>query len=146
MPIAHCGFIGEPDALVRLGPALLVDIGLDSSFSPSSGIPPNLARTQVPALVDTGAMINCIDSALARELGLPIINRRDVSGIHGSMPTNMHLAHLYIPSLNAVIRGQFAGVHLAAGGQPHVALIDRTSLRHFTITYNGVTGAVTVEN
>jgi hypothetical protein len=44
------------------------------------------------------------------------------------------------------VYGLFAGVNLAAGGQPHQALIGRTFLRHFTMIYEGRTGTVTITN
>jgi hypothetical protein len=40
--------------------------------------------------------------------------------------------------------GEFAGVHLTAGGQRHQALIGRTFLRRFHMTYDGLTGEVTI--
>jgi hypothetical protein len=35
---------------------------------------------------------------------------------------------------------------LLAGGQNHAALIGRTFLRHFTMTYEGRTGTVIISN
>ena len=58
----------------------------------------------------------------------------------------MHLAQVRIPSLGFTIYGAFAGVHLAAGGQPHKALIGRTFLRAFTMVYKGGTGTVTISS
>ena len=145
MPTTHCGFPDQPNELIRYGPTLYVDIGFDASFIPAEGSVPNLQAKLLPALVDTGAMESCIDSALAQVLNLPIVNRRNVSGAHGAAPVNVHLAHIYVPSLNHTIYGQFAGVHLTAGGQPHTALIGRTFLQRFTMTYNGATGDVVLE-
>ena len=42
--------------------------------------------------------------------------------------------------------GAFAGVHLTAGGQVHTALIGRTFLQDFTLTYEGQTGRVSIAN
>lgn len=102
--------------------------------------------TGINALVDTGAMESCIDSLLAAQLGLPIVDRRKVSGVHGSQEVNVHLAQVHVPSLKVTIYGAFAGVHLAAGGQAHNALIGRTFLRNFTMVYEGRTGTVTLSN
>jgi hypothetical protein len=55
------------------------------------------------------------------------------------------MAQVYFPSLNKTMYGAFAGVNLAAGGQPHSALIGRTFLQYFTLTYYGMTGTVTIE-
>jgi len=40
----------------------------------------------------------------------------------------------------------FSGVHLAAGGQHHLALIGRTFLQNFTLIYEGRSGNVTIHN
>ena len=96
--------------------------------------------------MDTGAQASCVDSALAMELGLPVVDRTQVAGIHGASEVNSHLAQIYIPDLEFTIYGQFAGVHLAAGGQTHSALLGRTFLRHFTMTYEGRTGTVTISS
>ena len=130
--------------LAVYGPTLLVDIGFDPDFNPSSGGVPVPGITGVSALVDTGAGESCIDSTLAAQLNLPIVDKRTVSGVHGAQDVNMHLAQIRVPSLNIDILGAFAGVHLAAGGQLHQALIGRTFLRHFTMTYEGHTGTVRI--
>src|SRR5205823_6239775 len=97
-------------------------------------------------LVDTGASESCIDSLLAAQLNLPIVDRRPTSGAHGSLEVNMHLAQVRIPALNFTIYGAFAGVRLAVGGQTHRALIGRTFLQRFTMVYEGRTGAVTISS
>jgi len=79
-------------------------------------------------------------------LNLPIIDRRSVSGVHGGGAVNVHLAHVRIPSLAITLYGPFCAVDLVAGGQTHHALIGRTFLQHFTMTYDGRTGTVTLSN
>ena len=58
----------------------------------------------------------------------------------------MLLAQIYVPDLDFTVYGRFRGVRLSDGGQPHSALIGRTFLRHFTMFYDGRTGAVTISN
>lgn len=130
--------------LVRFGPSLPVEIGFDPSYRPDTGGRPGLPPDRRPALVDTGALASCIDSDLAITLNLPIVDRQSVAGVHGSGDVNMHLAQIYVPALGCTVYGQFAGVHLIAGGQPHYALIGRTFLRQFTMVYEGKTGVVTL--
>ena len=130
--------------LTFYGPTLFVDIGFDPNFKPVPGAIPTPGITDVSALVDTGAGESCIDSALAAQLNLPIVDKRMVSGAHGAQEVNMHLAQVRVPSLDVNILGAFAGVHLAAGGQTHRALIGRTFLRNFTMVYEGLTGTVTI--
>lgn len=149
MPKTKCGFDSAPGSpghilLVAYGPTLSVDIGFDPNFKPlPSGVPtPIPGITGVRALVDTGATECCIDSLLAAQLNLPIIDRRTIAGIHGKHDANVYLAQVRVPFLNHVIYGGFAGVDLVAGGQPHVALIGRTFLQSFTMIYEGRTGTV----
>jgi len=145
-----CGFSDVPGGatgsslLATYGPTLLVDIGLDPAFVADSGGIPVAGMAQVQALVDTGAGESCIDSLLATQLNLPIVDRRILSGAHGSQEVNIHLAQVHIPALVTTIYGVFAGIHLAAGGQSHMALIGRTFLRHYTMLYEGRTGNVTI--
>jgi predicted aspartyl protease len=130
------------DLLVQWGPTVVVDIGFDPDHKDTATTPPIPGRTGLHALVDTGATESCIDSLLAAQLNLPIVNRRMTAGAHGAKEVNVHLAQVYIPSLNYTIYGAFSGVDLVAGGQAHSALIGRTFLRRFQMIYNGATGDV----
>ena len=151
MPTTKCGFADQTgqsgrDALALYGPTLFVQIGFDPASRPSDGPNPNLPPDKHPALVDTGATESCIDSELALILNLPIVDRQKVAGVHGADTVNVHLAQIHVPSLDFTVYGRFAGVHLRAGGQPHFALIGRTFLRNFTMTYEGRTGNVILSN
>jgi predicted aspartyl protease len=146
-----CGFDSGPagagcDLLVSLGPTLRVNIGFDPNHDPIAnphGVPiPGI--TDVNALVDTGASECCIDSLLAAQLNLPLVNRRQISGVHGAHTANVYLAQVHVPTLGFTMNGLFAGVDLIAGGQVHGALIGRTLLRHFTMVYEGKTGTVSI--
>lgn len=141
MASTDCG-AGTPDLLVERGPTLQVRVGFDPTFS--QGAVPGLPADTFPALVDTGAGGSCIDSDLARELELPIVDRGVVAGALGAGDVNFHLAQIYVPELDGTINGIFAGVHLVAGGQPHLALLGRDFLRFFTMRYDGRTGSVTL--
>jgi predicted aspartyl protease len=153
MPSSRCGFDSVPDGasgsdlLAAYGPTLLVDIGFDPSWK--AGIPlliPVAGIKGINALVDTGASECCIDSLLATQLNLPIVDRRMISGVHGGQEVSMHLAQVHVPSVNFTVYGVFAGVHLQAGGQVHRALMGRTFLRHCKMVYEGLTGLVTLES
>ncbi len=139
----ECGF-PIPQNLVDFGPTLFVQIGFDSIYQPNGGNKLNLPTTTYPALVDTGATESCIDSALAANLDLPIVDRQNVAGVHGAHEVNIHLAQIHVPDLKFTVSGLFAAVHLRAGGQPHFALIGRTFLRAVKMTYDGVSGSVTL--
>lgn len=143
MPEVECGFPANPLHLVGLGPRLDVQLGLDVDALSSKAKPDLPARTW-SALIDTGATESCIDSGLATTLELPVVDRRTVSGALGGGEVNMHVAQIYIPSLDRTVEGLFAGVHLVAGGQTYAALIGRTFLLHYSLTYDGVSGSVTI--
>lgn len=144
MPNGHAGFSSSLE-LYLYGPTLRIQVGFDAKFIPGKSSL-NLPEQTYPALVDTGASISCIDSELAIALQLPLIDRENLSGVDGSSSHNMYMAQIRIPSLNFIQYGKFAGVHLRAGGQPHFALLGRSLLEHFEMTYNGSTGAVRLVN
>src|ERR1700676_372947 len=144
MPETKCGFDSIPggasgqELLVFYGPTILVDIGFDPNFNPAVvGPPPIPGMRGIQALVDTGATESCIDSLLATQLNLPIVDRRPIAGVGGQHTVNMHMSQVVVPSLNFRLYGMFAGVDLAAGGQVHRALIGRTLLQTFTMVYEG---------
>jgi hypothetical protein len=147
MTITFCGYNDGPqttgrDLLAQFGPTLVVDIGFDPNYHGQQA--PDLASKGVQALVDSGATESCIDSALAMQLNLPVVDRRTIGGIGGAHQVNMHLGHIHVPALGNVITGAFAAVNLAAGGQQHMALIGRSFLQHFVMVYNGLTGTVAI--
>ena len=151
MPSIRCGFDDIPDGapgnalLTRYGPTLFVDIGFDPDFDLShSNTPPKPGVKGVQALVDTGASESCIDSVLAAELALPVVDQQLIGGAGGEHLVNMHVAQIHVPSLRFTIYGRFAGVHLAAGGQVHGALLGRTFLKNFLMTYDGRSGTVEI--
>lgn len=144
MATVDCGFEGRPEELVQSGPTIVVQIGFDPKYLTFSQYRPNLPRTQFHALVDTGATESCIDSAVAMDLDLPIVDQQNLAGAHGVHPANVYLAQIYIPELEVTIGGRFSGVHLTAGGQAHSALIGKSFLLHFTMIYEGQTGAVRI--
>jgi hypothetical protein len=127
--------------LVAHGPELIVDIGFDPNYS-GSGKPAGLGALGLPALIDTGAYASFIDADLAALLKLPAVDQQTVSGSAGQHAVTMYLGHIYVPALDVTINGQFGGVQLSAGGQRHRALIGRSFLMHFKMTYDGITGQV----
>jgi predicted aspartyl protease len=124
------------------GPTLIVDIGFDMNLPP--GATPTLAGKDMGALVDTGASMSCIDRGLAMQLNLPVVNRQSIAGVQGKGEVNMHLGHIFVPSLKVLMTGQFAAVDLRGGGQPHLALIGRDFLSRFKMSYDGRTGEVEI--
>ena len=141
MPSTDFGF-SRWDELFSFGPTLEVQIGYDSTYRLDAERAPKIPAVRLPALVDTGSVLSCIDSVLATRLNLPNVGHQTIAGVGGVYRADMHLAQICIPDLEWVIHGQFAGVHLAAGGQPHRALLGRHFLRRFLLVYNGRSGSV----
>jgi predicted aspartyl protease len=151
MAETDCGFSDIPGGakgsilLEMYGPTILVDIGFDPNFKATVPVKTPVAGMKgLKALVDTGATESCIDSLLAAQLNLPVVDKRIVGGVHGSLQVNVHLAQVHIPAINFTIYGMFSGVHLAARGQQHKALLGRTFLRHCSMIYDGKTGRVLI--
>jgi len=149
MRSAKCGYFNIPggapahELLSVWGPQIYVDIGFDPHYTFTiGGSPPVAGKTHLPALVDTGAGESCIDSLLAAQLNLPIVDKRMQAGAHGAKMVDIHMAQVHIPALNYVIYGEFAAVDLRIGGQSIDALLGRTFLRNFRMVYDGTTGDV----
>ena len=127
MPIVDCEFrdteAGTGAALLEQhGPTLLVDIGFDAGYVPDAPErPPQAGRRQIPALIDTGATMSCIDDGLARELSLPLVDRQLMGGVGGQHEANLYLAQVFAPAMGFTQYGQFFGADLRGSGQWHQA-------------------------
>ena len=144
MPLADAGFVdpgGKPDhaALVEFGPSL--EVVVSSFVDPPQ--PPTEGHT-THALVDTGATQSCIDMQVAESLGLPVVDFVMMAGAAGASRHPLYAARVAIPALEIFQFGAFAGVDLAAGGQPHRVLLGRTFLAGTVMIYDGVRAQVTV--
>ena len=144
MPLADAGFAdpaGKPDrgALIEYGPSLEVVVSpfVDPPQPPTDG-------HTTHALVDTGATQSCIDMQLADSLSLPVVDFVMMAGAAGASRHPLYAARVAIPALEIFQFGAFAGVDLAAGGQPHRVLLGRTFLTGTVMIYDGVRAQVTI--
>ncbi len=147
MPSVSCGYGGSPQAQTLLtyhGPLLWVSVGFDPEWRADLNAQPRPGVSNLDALVDTGAEESCIDRLLASQLRLPVVDRRNVCGVHGAREVDMHLAQVHIPALKFTVHGAFAGVELKEGGHRQQILLGRTFLTHFTFVYAGQTGDVRI--
>jgi hypothetical protein len=87
------------DLLARVGPTILVHVGLKSMAAP--GEPPDLPLEDVHALIDTGAGADGIDDDLAQQLGLPITEEGWISGVGGRHRAAIYTAPSMSPRLTA---------------------------------------------
>lgn len=93
------------------------------------------------ALIDTGAIVSCIDSGTAESLGLPVIDTQGLTPV-GRGPV---MAPVYAATLTEVDTGkvvnwidEYAGVDLARWKV--IALVGRDILTHGLLKYNGAKG------
>ncbi len=132
--------------LQRQGPCVQVSIGLAQSLAsqllqqghtlpkPISGI----------ALIDTGASSTCIDSNVAQQLELPVVNVVNIaSASHASSQQNVYPIQIEVVGLPISIEAPNA-IGAALNSQGLIALIGRDVLQHCTLFYNGITGAFTL--
>lgn len=143
MDSVEAGFPNSED-LFTYGPTLYVQIGFDLQYRIGASSPPALSGVTWPALIDTGALLSCIDSALAEQLRLPVANEDVVTGVHGPQETAFYAAQVYAPELDLTAYGLFAGLPLVQSGFLHSALIGRSFLRDCQMHYDGPSGSVTV--
>lgn len=151
MPTISAGFddlegVAGWSDLVQFGPTIQVQLGFDPAFTPARPTRPNLPQATWPALVDTGATESCIDSVLATELALPVVDRATIAGVQGTSDVVVYLAQIYVPGLDFTVSGTFPAVQISQAGLPHYALIGRTFLRHFAMVYYGRSGKVMISN
>jgi hypothetical protein len=134
------------DQLALHGPHIPINIGLDQGYD--EALPervPQLQAKGLPALIDTGAVTNYIDETLAKQLGLPEINKQTVVPAHGGpKEIKSYLGQIYIPAAAYTIFGEFGGLDLVASGHQCYAVLGREFLMGFRMDYDGRTGIVTL--
>ena len=144
---ANCGYGDTRQGRKLLeyhGPNLEVHIGLDATWAKEHARAPRPDKSNLKALVDTGAQECCIDGALAAELRLPVINQRKVGGV-GSLLVDVHNAQVHVPMLHYTIHGQFAAIPGLIDRIAYPIILGRSFLRVCVLTYDGKTGAASLD-
>lgn len=159
MPILHVQYDGQgqsPDgktvkippaaALRQHGPVVQVVIGIGQLFSDQvlqqgSQLPKPVSGN---ALIDTGASTTCIDDAVAKTMGIPVIDVVTMaSASHASTQQNVYSIQMQI--VGSPIRVEVPNATEASlQTQGIVAMIGRDYLQHCTLHYNGITGQITL--
>lgn len=148
MPVLPVGFnrpttTGDcPDQLEVNGPTAICYVGFDQDYDgKTAGAVPKLPDIVRHGLIDTGASHSSIDAALAKDLNLPIVDKKPVGGVHGQIELEICSAQVYLPFYGYTTYGLFAVVKLKDGGfGMHDVLLGRTMLRSFTLYYDGTSG------
>jgi hypothetical protein len=143
---ANCGYGDAPQGrklLYHYGPNVEVHIGLDLTWTSDQRRAPRAERSNLKALIDTGAQDSCIDGALAIEIGLPVIDKRHVGGV-GSLIVDVHHAQVHVPRLLYTIHGPFAAIPGLIDRIHYPVVLGRTFLRDCLLTYDGRTGNASI--
>jgi predicted aspartyl protease len=103
---------------------------------------PDCNRGLVWRLIDTGASNTCIDDALARELGLPVVDVGSLSpATHAEQQCNVYPVEITLPTV-VLNSPRTLGASLAPQGL--IALIGREVLQSCLFFYNGPVGQITL--
>ncbi len=154
MPILHVQYDGQgqsPDgktvkippaaALRQHGPVGIGQLFSDQLLQQGSQLPKPVSGN---ALIDTGASTTCIDDAVAKTMGIPVIDVVTMaSASYASTQQNVYSIQMQI--VGSPIRVEVpnaTGASLQTQGI--VALIGRDYLQHCTLHYNGITGQITL--
>ena len=143
MHIVNAGPNAGQDALRGMGPRLKVQIGYHPATKPDPEAVEATEMFQWEALVDTGASTSCIDAKLAKVLRLRIIDRKPMGGVHGYEDTDIHLAYLFVPSLELPYAGPVCALPLSDNFGV-AAILGRDFLSRCIMHYDGITGRVTI--
>lgn len=132
-----------PNSLEEQGPLVQLDIAHGPQAQGQSF---QLHHGDYTALIDTGARMSCIDSALAEKLNLPIIG----PPIHaiaagGYFDADPVLGLIHMPKLGTLAYGRFLTLPLVEHEQRYQALIGRDLLRRAKFTYDGIAGTWSME-
>jgi hypothetical protein len=123
------------------GPTATCWVGFDPDYEGKSGAVPKIPQTWRQGLIDTGASHSSINIDLAKELNLPIVDKKPVGGVHGQLELEICSAQVHLPLFQYTTFGLFALVKLKDGGFGiHDVLFGRTMLRSFTLYYDGASG------
>jgi hypothetical protein len=144
---ADCGYADTPQGRKLLeyhGPRIGVSIGLDPTWTKDQPRAPRPDKRNIAALIDTGAQYTCIDSKLADEIHLPIIDKQPVGGV-GLLIVDVYNGQIHVGLLRYTIHGPIAGIP-GLEDRIHVPVVlGRAFLRDCLFTYSGRTGEASIE-
>lgn len=143
---ANCGYGDAPQGrklLYYYGPNIEVHVGLDPTWTSVDRRAPRADRSNLKGLIDTGSHDSCIDGGLAIEIGLPVIDQRQVGGV-GSLIVDVHNAQVHIPRLLYTCHGPFAAIPGLIDRIHYPVILGRAFLRDCLLTYNGYTGDASI--
>lgn len=138
---------GGEQALARQGIVLSVAIGVDNYTATSLRAQGLNVPNPVPcqALLDTGASCLCIDSSIAKQLGLA---RRGIPSHTAAGPrmSSLYAVSLLFPGTNLKTYDLLRAAEVNLALQSFKCLIGRDVLSHWHFHYNGQSGAVSISD
>lgn len=97
---------------------------------------PELAPQHLSGVIDTGASISCVDSRIAKSLGLIATDRKPVQMADGrEIVSAIYGARMVIPALGFDDMVQVCGVEMVLPSRR--VLIGRSFLRNYIVNYHG---------
>jgi predicted aspartyl protease len=126
-----------PEALILKGPLLPIAVG--PALAPGQPISTHSADRTVPALIDTGASVSCIDEKLASQLSLRVIDRCKIGGVAGQKDHDVYLGKLVVAALGLAMNGRLIGVTL---GPETPIIVGRDFLAKLILIYDGTDGTI----
>lgn len=138
--------IPSQQVLLSHGPRLQVNVTVISTVAQQvvqqGGVLPSPVSGY--ALIDTGATITCIDDAIAKQIGAPVIDKvKMCSASHTDADANIYPIHFDILGVNIAINApRCMGAALQAQGL--IMLIGRDVMANCTLHYNGISGQFTL--
>ncbi len=132
----------SPAVLLGSGPQIQVEVSIHPSLTQylqaqGQPVPPPVVGQ---GLIDTGAIVSVVDSAVVQQLQIPPVGAMPLHGVagvnqHMQYPASFRFPATTFPSITFAF---VVGAPLAPQGI--IALIGRDVLVHFVLIYNGVLG------
>jgi len=150
VPVYHSKFNAPGDPPPSFHPELLQAAG--PIIQVQLEAPPALVKVLVasgkpapkpvvgPALIDTGASVSCVDSAVPAKLGVNPVGTSQLYGATGGAPSPMYpLRVVFVGMTNWTVDFQYL-VQATLSPLGYVALLGRDVLRITSLQYLGLTG------
>ncbi len=137
--------VPSPGTLILRGPCLQVTVTLSAPMATQIASQGGTVPAPVSglAMIDTGAMMTCIDDEAALQLGLPVIDVIAIaSASHAETMQRVYPAHIEGFGGISIEAPRAVGAALASQGL--IALIGRDILQHCCLYYNGPAGQFTL--
>lgn len=149
MPAIDCGFQTDDqdsaaEKLIIFGPTVELRLGRRLAAGGLDQVA--WYRDDVLALVDTGAMVSCIDAGIAASFGLRQVGRNEMIAASGNETVPVFSAVIQVAAFDLVTESFLLyGLDTSHFQVRHRAIMGRDLLRFCRLEYVGATGRVRLE-